>query len=310
MLRDSVNVELYTRHLSRLEAKARELSGTIKSFVSENGLPLIITYSSTGFLPASLTYWFTLVMFEDKYPIRADFPTVTYQLLVYRPQDPIVGYAPSVTASVINALRTATLLGNKMVVLTGEIQDPRLDQLLRNYRVVSAGSNVFETALIQAMSSFHAMADLSRDKLSRRGARLLEHSVEGFAPVAKDLVEKYVEIVEWIASRKKLSIISTEIMECGAQYTGEVLSTLGIEAVNQRPGSRPLHDAVLLISTTVEDLYLRELESDIKKTGIDVRELVFNTDPLEANVYLSLLAYYLYFLKKMLSGGVSEPASR
>lgn len=297
MLRDSTSIERYAQHVSKLEERSRELASEIAGFLG--GAPsFIITYNRDGFLPASITFWHTIVMNPSSSPLLVDLPTLTYQVLAYRESSPVIGFATNPFSALAPALQVLRLLEYPYLIFTMRPGDQRLEELLRRYEVRMIPSRgEAELSLLLSLSSYHALSEVHRDKLERRGRRLYEHSREGFSGVVPSLIEGFLDALSEVVTEREVYVTSTQLMEGGSAYFAKCLAGHGIDAVYVHPELARGPGSIALISTSAEEPYRRELLSKYRLMNMKVRELYFNTDPLEANIYLSLLAFYLEYLR-------------
>ena len=109
------------------------------------------------------------------------------------------------------------------------------------------------------------------------------------------MINKYSGKLENIMRVEKWFITSTKLLEPVALYFSETLRRLKINSYYQVPEQVPGYENVLLLATSVEEYLTRELRFKYSLMGVKLEDIVLNTDPLEAQIYIALLAYYLVY---------------
>jgi len=292
---DSPNVGEYLGKLGRLESEARALAGKLMDFLADNTTTkLIIAYNRQGYLPAACMYWHTMTMDEDKAVILLDMPSASLYALAYREPTPLVIYASNPYTGLLNILQIARIMGHPYIAIAAKPGDERVQNILRNYGVVfTDSSDELDSSLTVAMATYHALAEVYKNKLAKRGDRILSHSREGFTPVSRELIEVYWDTVSKTLSLKDVTVTSGKLLEASAIYLVEALWRRGVRARFEQPELVKGPGELLLAGTSVEEHYLRELKYKFATMGLRINEIILNIDPLEANIYLAILAHYI-----------------
>ncbi len=293
--RNSIDVEKYVRKIEKLEEYARRIAVDIKNSIQ--GLnELIIAYHRHGYLPASLHYWMKTTLTSWKKTLLVEASTLTYYIAAYSEPTNIIYYTTNPrSASTIHLLQATSLTGHRVLVYTIKPLDERLRELLEQYNPYYISVNdELEASLIYALAVYHALAEEYRDAMSRRSERLYKHSREGFSIIVDELLTKYKDIINAVTSIKdRLIITSTKILEPICLYYVEALRRKGIKTYYtpldhiEEPGN------VLLLTISVEEYLVKEKKFKLFMKGGKIHELTINTDPLEALIYHSLIAYYI-----------------
>ncbi|MEM1700351.1 MAG: hypothetical protein QXI04_03055 [Desulfurococcaceae archaeon] len=296
-LRNSARLEQIFGEIERIEKKAREVAEDILDFLtSSSSETLIYAYTGYGLLPASISYWFSVTM-RSQSTLLLDVEDASLYVLPYREDVSMVVFSAEEYSKLFSSLQAARLLGVKYKAYAQDPVDERYKILAKHYSVNTVpGRNTYETSLLLSLSTFFAHSKYYMNSLQLRSRRLFTHGEEGFAVVAKSLIEKYTPILEKIFALNSLHVSSSRILEAPARLLTRVLSELGIEAVYTphaeiaSVGKKPL----LVTYVSLEDRAFRELKA-FRREGL--LELVLNTDPLEAGIYLSIIAFVLSQLK-------------
>ncbi len=142
-----------------------------------------------------------------------------------------------------------------------------------------------------SFSVFHALARKYRSSLQSRGLRLARHSEEGFAPVLSSLVENYRGVLEEMAeSAEPVTVLSSKFLEPATLTLVYALRKHNLPVYYTPLELSEKTGRTLLVLSSVEDRIRREYKSRSPHITL---ELVLNTDPLEAGIYIAMLSYYL-----------------
>ncbi|MEM1695886.1 MAG: hypothetical protein QXJ18_00540 [Desulfurococcaceae archaeon] len=296
-LRNSARLEQIFEKIENIEKKAREVVEDILDFLTNNSSgTLIYAYTGYGLLPASISYWFSLTM-RSQSTLLLDVEDASLYVLPYREDVSMIVFSIDEYSKLFSSLQAARLLGVKYRAYAQDPVDERHKFLAKHYSVNTVpGRDIYETSLLLGLSTFFAHSKYYINNLHLRSRRLFTHGEEGFAVVAKSLLEKYIPTLEKIFALDSLHVSSSRILEAPARLLTRALSELGIEAVYTphaeiaTVGKKPL----LVTYVSLEDRAFRELKT-FRKEGL--LELVLNTDPLEAGIYLSIIALILSRLK-------------
>lgn len=294
-LRDSTNIIKYAKYINELESKSRILAEKIIDFLKLGKEYVIVTYHRQGYLPASILYWFIATMEPDNRTVFSDANTVSYYIVAYREPGKILFLTTNpLSGTTINLLQSSSLTGNKVFFVTPKPRDPRLLDALSQYNPIYIEYNdELEASLLMSIAAYHAASRYYRDRLGKRGGRLYQHSLEGFAVVVNELLEKYMEELEKISSHKEVIVSSSKMLEPSSLFFVEALRRIGVKTHYEAPEQLIGPANVLLLTTSVEEYYARELLFKMNMMNIRIVHLPINTDPLEAQIYYAVLAYYL-----------------
>ncbi len=298
-LRDSTNIESYVKRIEKLERESRNLSEKILVFLQEKEKDIIITYHRQGYLPASILYWFTVVMDQESRVIFNEANTISYYTVVYRNPGKLIFFTTNpVSSSTINLLQASQLTGNKILFISPKPSQPHLLDMLSKYEPVYIGINdELEASLLMAMAAYHAASKHYKKRMGRRGERLYEHSQEGFTPIVNELVRIYMEKLENTISSNEVIVTSSKMLEPSATYFVETLRRLSVRSHYEKPEEVIGPCNILLLGTSVEEYFIRELLFKYRMMNIQLNDIIMNTDPLEAQLYIAILAMYLIHSK-------------
>ena len=291
-LRDSTCLEQAERALLRVEEKAREYSELIEIFLNQVSGDLYATYTGLGYLPASVLYWYLNVMSSTLKCVIGEVEEIALHILPYREKGSLIIFSVEEYSKLISALQAIRLLDYNYLAFALTPLDERLRALLKHYNVSTySASNLVEASLLMSLAVFHALAKRYKNRLQSRGLRLAKHSEEGFTPVLSSLVESYRGVLEEIAeSRELITVTSSKFLEPAALTLVHALRKHNLLVYYTPLEFAERAEKTLLVSSSVEERIRREFKS---KTTHPVLELVLNTDPLEAGIYIAMLSYYL-----------------
>ena len=291
-LRDSTCLEQAERALLRVEEKAREYSELIEIFLNQVSGDLYTTYTGLGYLPASVLYWYLNVMSSTLKCVIGEVEEIALHILPYREKGSLIIFSVEEYSKLISALQAIRLLDYNYLAFALTPLDERLRALLKHYNVSTySASNLVEASLLMSLAVFHALAKRYKNRLQSRGLRLAKHSEEGFTPVLSSLVESYRGVLEEIAeSRELITVTSSKFLEPAALTLVHALRKHNLLVYYTPLEFAERAEKTLLVSSSVEERIRREFKS---KTTHPVLELVLNTDPLEAGIYIAMLSYYL-----------------
>ncbi len=296
-LRDGANIDSYTRYISGIEEYVGEISSNLYSFLKEKPRNMIVAYHRHGYLPASIMYWFMVTMDNSINLLFNESDALSYYILPYREESKIVFFSTNpYTSSTLNLLQTGSLTGYDVLLVTMTPRDERVKSIYSRYNVLYIDrEDEMESTLIMVLTTYYALSKLYRDSLGIRGKHIYEHVVEGLSPVIGELIDRYIGVFEKTLRLKRLFITSSKLLEPVSLYIVEAYRRLGVETYYQKPEYIVGDTDVLLLSTSVEEYLARELRFKYRVMNISLNEIILNTDPLEAQIYLSLLAYYLIY---------------
>lgn len=291
-LRNSSDLEAVSSEVGIAEAEARRLSSRLMDFLNSNiSRTLIYAYTGHGAIPAYISYWYSITM--NTHPvIVGDAEDIAIYVLPYRDDVSVVVYSTGEYSKLVNLAQVARVLGVDTLTLVPTPTDERLRNIAKYYMFNTfSARDLYEAALVLTLTSFFSHSKLYRNSLQYRGRRLFEHGEEGFAVVVQTLIQKYIPALEKILAYRDLYVSSSRLLKPSSQLLTRTLTDLGINAIYV-----PLEEVmvtknpILLVYTSTEERSFRELKVTRR---IEPVELVFNTDPLEASVYLALMAYTL-----------------
>ncbi|OYT38615.1 MAG: hypothetical protein B6U89_05545 [Desulfurococcales archaeon ex4484_58] len=298
-LRDRSNLEFFIKKISKLEEESRVLADNLRSGFSGKGRNYIITYHRLGYLPASIAYWFILTMDIDRNVLFNESNAITYYVLPYREKSFLLFYTSNpYTASTINLLQSARVMGYDTLVVTLEPRDERVKSIYSRYnKLYVLREDEIEATLIMSIATYYALSRIYRDKLGVRGKHLYQHVEEGLTPIVEELIDKYLDQLTRIVRNKNVIVTSSKILEPVAIYLVEILRRINLKAYYQSPEQVPSSQYIVLLSTSVEEYLARELMFKYNMMNSTVENMVMNTDPLEAQIYFAILFYYLTTIK-------------
>jgi len=293
-LRDSTCLEQAEKTLSHIEEKAREYSLLIESFLNQTSEDLYITYTGLGYLPASIMYWYLTIMSSSSKCILGEVEEISLHLLPYREKGSILAFSIEEYSKLISALHAIKTLEYRYLAFAQLPLDERLQTLLKHYNVKTySANNPVEASLLLGLSVFHALARKHRGNFQSRGLRLAKHGEEGFAQFLPSLIEKYRGVLEEVVeSREPIVVFSSRFLE---PATLTLIYALRRSNLPIQYGLTELSERVekaLLVFSSVEDRVRREYWARAPHTTL---EILINTDPLEAGIYIAMLSYYLLF---------------
>lgn len=296
-LRNSANIAMYTRYVHSLEATSRKITENLYKHLHNFKGTLMLAYHRQGYLPASVAYWFILTMNPEQRVVIHESNTIAYYMLPYHESGLVILYSTNpYAASTYNLLQTARLTGYEVLLVTLTPRDERINTLYSRYSKIYINTrDELEAALIMAISTYYVLGELYKNKLGSRGKRIYEHIEEGLSPIVEELVNRYTEQLERIVKFKEVVITSSRLLEPIALYFAEALRRLGINAYYQFFEHIDSANNILLLSTSAEEHFTRELRFKYNIMDTTLENMVLNTDPLEAQIYLALLAYYLVY---------------
>ncbi|MEM0380924.1 MAG: hypothetical protein QXW87_04855 [Desulfurococcaceae archaeon] len=296
-LRDSVNVEKYVNYIRELEEYIRSLIDFFQQCLKTSFDRIIIAYSGYGYLPASVMYWFIVTMDNGKIILLNEVDVVTHYILSYTENSYTILFTTNpYSASTIRFLQTTSLLNNQYIVVSMKPFDNRVLNLLSRFRVFYIDrKDDLESCLTMSILTYYTMANVYRDKLGSRGSRIYSHVVEGLYPIVEELINKYIDKIEKIVQTKTWVLTSTKILEPVSYFATEVLNRIGLSSSYKILDHVMSGDNVLIISTSVEEHVVREYKYKYGLMRNNVEDIVLNTDPLEAQIYLAILFYYILY---------------
>ncbi|MEM1850066.1 MAG: hypothetical protein QXQ73_05400 [Desulfurococcaceae archaeon] len=293
-LRDSAGLELITKEVDEVEAKARELSHKIIDFLMQSrGAITLYSYSGYGYVPASLMYWYSLTFQSAKHPIIAEVEDTSTYLTPYRDDLSLIAFTTGEYPKLITALQAARALEIDYLAIAPEPSAENLKPLVKHYGVVTLPyQDKVKVTLAMVMAAFFALSELYKGSLSSRGRRLAGHGLEGFAITLRSFIEKYTPTIENVVRHPHITVTSSKFLEAPAVLLAYALRCTGASATYTLiEEALQLTDMpTLAVFLTTEERLRKEFKASRKGPLV---ELVLNVDPLEAGVYISLLSYVL-----------------
>ncbi|MGC8982499.1 MAG: hypothetical protein ACP5KA_01890 [Desulfurococcaceae archaeon] len=294
-LRDSHSLRKVAGEVAELEKQARVFSNSIAEFLAQvSGKVLVCAYTGFGSIPASVVYWYTTVTGRQN-AVLMSLESATTFVLPYRDDVSVLVFSTGEYSRLFASLQAVRVLGVDYRAYAPQPLDERLKLLAKHYGVeLFPQSDVYASALLLSFASFIALTGLYKDVLQARGKRLLSHSTEGFTAVAESLVEKYSPLISRVAELESPVLTSSELLEPSAQLFALALAEAGLNTTYM-PLSLILEKAsevgkpLVAIYTSAEEASFKELRSTRK----GLLEIVFNTDPLEAGIYLTMISLFI-----------------
>ena len=293
-LRDSACLEQAEKELLRVEEKAREYSLLIEAFLNQSSEDLFIAYTGLGYLPASIVYWYLTILSSSSRCVLGDVKELSLHLLPYRERGSLLAFSIEEYSKLISALHTIRTLEYQYLAFAQLPLDERLHALLKHYNVKTySASNPVEASLLLGLSVFHALARKHRGSFQSRGLRLAKHGEEGFAQLLPSLIEKYRGILEEVVeSKEPIVIFSSRFLESATLTIIYALRKSGLPVQYTPIELSERAKRSLLVFSSVEDRVRKEYWARAPHTTL---EILINTDPLEAGIYVAMLSYYLLF---------------
>ncbi len=291
---DRIDISGFREEIRRLEERARRVAERIGEVLA-GSRDLIVAYYRQGYLPASILYWMTSTLDDWRKVLLGEAGTLAYYALVYGEPATTVFYTTMPRSSAtIQFLQAASLTGYKVNLFAVEPDNPVVRDTLQQYGPYYIHArNELEASLLYALATYIAASKHYRDKLGRRGKRLYQHSVEGFAVIVEELLEKYMDVLRSITRLGEARVSAPRMLEASALYMVEALRRRGIRAFYEPIEYLTGPGEIVLLSTSVDEYLVRERRFHLNMTGAHVHDIVVNTDPLEAQLYFALLAYFI-----------------
>lgn len=291
-LRDSGDLSTVYSEVEAAEAEARKLSLRLLDFLNtHSSRTLVYAYTGYGAIPAFISYWYSITM-SNRSVVVGEADDVALYILPYRDDVSVLVYSTGEYGKLVNLVQAARILDIDLLAVAPVPADERLKTIVKYYMINTFNAkDMYEAALVLTLASFFSHSQLFKNALQTRGKRLFEHGEEGFAITVQTLIQKYAPILEKVLALGELYVSSSKLLEPSSQLLAHVLADLGVGATYV-PTSEltSARKPVLLVYASTEERSFRELKTTRK---LEPMELVFNTDPLEANVYVTLIAYTL-----------------
>lgn len=291
---DRVDISGFREEVKRLEDRARSIAEHIERVLASSR-DLVVAYYRQGYLPASILYWMASILDDWRKVLLGEAGTLAYYALVYGEPATTIFYTTMPRSSAtIQFLQVASLTGYKINLFTVEPDNPVVRDALHRYEpYYIRARNELEASLVYALATYIAASRHYRDKLGRRGKRLYQHGAEGFAVVVEELLEKYMDVLRDIMRLGEARVSAPRMLEASALYMVEALRRRGIRAFYEPIEYLAGPGEIVLLSTSVDEYLVRERRFHLNMTGAHVHDIVVNTDPLEAQLYFALLAYFI-----------------
>lgn len=292
-LRDSASLEKIVREVAEVEVEAKRFIKEIIDFLNQSrGGLLLFTYTGFGYVPASLMYWYSLTFQSSKHPIIGDAEEVSIYLAPYRDDVSTLIFSTGEYSKLITALQVVKILDIDYKAFAPQPSQENLKSILKYYGVTTLPYNdKFKVALSLTLSSFLALSETYKNSLSSRGKRLFIHGSDGFAITIESFIEKYFPVIEKIVGLREIIITSTRFLEASSILLAQALRQLGLRA-RYMPIEETINSntPVLFVALSTEDRIRKEYVASLHKPTF---ELILNIDPLEAAVYLTILAFII-----------------
>jgi hypothetical protein len=299
-LRDRSSIAFFSKLAGDLEREAASLGEVIERFLASSRKPLIITYNRQGYLPASTAYWHIATVDPDLNTLISDIPAVSLYALAYREGWRVLVFASNPYTGLLNIMQVSRILDHEFFAVTSKPMDEKVKKILDSYGTVYVErTDELEASLTMTLAVNHALSSLYKNKLEARGKRLFQHSKEGVVPLIEELIERYSEQLAKIISQKEVLLTSSKLMEAPTLFLGESLRRAGVNARFENAENVAGPGSIVIVSTSVEEYYVRELKYQYARMGLKTIDLSFNTDPLEAGIYLGLLSLYINKLRML-----------
>ncbi len=288
------NIGSFKDRVKHIEEVSRNIEAEIRRYLESAKGRLYITYSRLGILPANVLYWIISTISPSTDIRIMDAMSYSYFVAAYTEPSTILYFTTDPGSNItLSLLQAASLTGNNVLLVTIKPRNEILADLLSPYEKITVDlHDEIEASLSMSIASFIAGVKTYKG-LGRRHDRLEKHVDEGFSPIVEELLEKYSDLIKKVIETRKIIVTSSKILEPSALVISEALRRKGISSEYEPieyvmgPGD------VLVISSTVEEHYIREKIFRLRMTNAKIYQLVFNTDPLETNIYASIIGLYI-----------------
>ncbi|MCX8199406.1 MAG: hypothetical protein N3E36_05195 [Sulfolobales archaeon] len=293
--RSSSRLTRLSAEVSKAEEWAKSASRELADYLKSSSNELLLTYSYMGYPAASILYWLLFTLRPDLRTLLMDADTASYYVLAYRSDLTIVVFTTKPdSAATIRITDSSRLTGARVMVVSPQPGErTRLymrDALLKT--VPTTGSEI-TTSLWEALLAYYTGLNIAQE--GRREERLRTIANQGFSVIVEELVEKYLDSVIKALELQEIVITSGKLLEPASTALAKALKSRGVDA-SYTPISllEPAgNKCVLIVSCSVEDHLVNEKKLSVAMSGGKILELRLNLDPLEAPIYVLILALYL-----------------
>ncbi|MEM2253896.1 MAG: hypothetical protein QXS06_05240 [Desulfurococcaceae archaeon] len=293
--RSSSRLTRLSAEVSRAEEWAKSASRELADYLKSSGNELLLAYSYMGYPAASILYWLLFTLRPDLRTLLMDADTASYYAVAYRSNLTTVVFTTKPdSAATIRITDSSRLTGARVIVVSPQPSEKtRLymrDALLKT--VPATGSEI-TASLWEALLAYYTGLSIAQE--GRREERLRTIANQGFSVIVEELVEKYLDSIIKAVEAREVVITSGKLLEPASIALAKALESNGVNA-NYTPISllEPASSkCVLIVSCSVEDHLVNERKLSIAMSGGRALELRLNLDPLEAPIYVLILALYL-----------------
>ncbi|MCS7128448.1 MAG: hypothetical protein RMI83_04155 [Desulfurococcaceae archaeon] len=293
--RSSSRLTRLSAEVSKAEEWAKSASRELADYLKSSSNELLLTYSYMGYPAASILYWLLFTLRPDLRTLLMDADTASYYVLAYRSDLTIVVFTTKPdSAATIRITDSSRLTGARVMMVSPQPGErTRLymrDALLKT--VPTTGSEI-TTSLWEALLAYYTGLNIAQE--GRREERLRTIANQGFSVIVEELVEKYLDSVIKALELQEIVITSGKLLEPASTALAKALKSRGVDA-SYTPISllEPAgNKCVLIVSCSVEDHLVNEKKLSVAMSGGKILELRLNLDPLEAPIYVLILALYL-----------------
>ncbi len=288
------DIRLLANRVQALEDIAKKISNNLNQYLESSRGRLYIVYSRLGYLPANILYWIISTMTPENDVRLLDAMSYSYYVAAYTEPSTIVFFTTDPGSNItLNILQAARLMGNKILMISTRPQNDILADMLAPYDKIYVDlQDEIETSIAMGIAAFNTGIKIYKG-LGRRHERLDTHMKEGFHPVTAELIEKYSNVIDSVASIEDIIVTSPKILEPSAYLISEALRRRGIKSRYEPLEYVAGPSDVLIISSTVEEHYMKEKIFKLRLMRAKIHQIVFNTDPLETNIYASIIGLYI-----------------
>ncbi len=300
--RSSPRLARLLAEVSRAEEWARSASRELADYLRSGSNELLLTYSYMGYPAASILYWLLFTLRPDLRTALMDADTASYYAVAYRSDLTIVAFTTKPdSAATIRITDSSRLTGARVMVVSPQPSEKtRLYMRDALLKTVPAADSEITASLWEALLAYYTGLSMAQE--GRRGERLRAIANQGFSVIVEELVEKYMDLTIKALGAREIVITSGKLLEPASAALAKALKSRGVNA-SYSPISllEPVgNEYVLIVSCSVEDHLISEKKILIAMSGGRTLELRLNLDPLEAPIYVLILALYL-------EEGLSEP---
>ncbi|AFH42234.1 hypothetical protein IOK49_02685 [Fervidicoccus fontis] len=284
--------------------KSKEIFNRVFDFLKEGNI--IISYSGYGVIPATIFFNYLRVLTQEARFELVPSTELYLNVIPYRESTFKIFY---IMASLKERNQFARLASSSSVMLVPSlflipyIDDPVISRWINeeNSIEIDARENqILYSSILASLLGIEVAKELTNrsDMRISNAKRDLESLSEGFSFISERYAEYLESIKELESSGESCDVIYTPSLEPGAIYLMYILQEKGIACRLLRGdiaiGMQDIQRRNILLSTTVEEDIAKEIMFRFKLNSNEKSiKIVFNTDPLLAQLYSVILFSFL-----------------